>query len=1101
MKYIYILASLLYFHFLTFSQSPNIYGVTSKGGKYDAGVIYKTDASGNNYQKIKDLEAHPFNLSNNLCKATNGNYYGIGRQSDLAYIYKYDPVTLETTIIQDLSTAIGYTSANKPYDLTAAGNGKLYGTLYDLNGYGGIIEFDPATNITSVKYTFTGGSNGQYPYCSLYPASNNKLYGSTEGGGSAGNGIFFEYDYTTNTFTKKDDMSGSGHISFELKESNGVLYALSGSFSSGSNVATVNAIYEYNLTSGLSITNSFMMMGTSFASFTTNSTGLELDPNGNLYCSGGNNSILSFYEYNPSTIRCYEVYTSASMGLHLTGNLKSINSKLYCAGYTLCVVQPADSTCYDFKMYEFDASTYSFTSKATISGIDNTLYTSYTNYNTSFTGSSGGQIMAVINNAVIEYNTSSDVISKKSQLGRVYGAFPNGKPLLKNDHIYCYTQTFANTKQDFGPMFNFDVNTSLITQPVPSSYSSGGNFIDLSPTHFMASFGLGKTAIASYNMNTTNGTYSVISQGNSGVSPSGYFTQGADGFIYGSGEYNMNGSSGTAIYAIDQASNDEYLINVFTNVLQGTNNRGIVQASNGKIYGVSYDGGVFSKGVLYSLDLYNYNVTKLIDFNGVNRGAYPDGQLIQAANGKLYGTTSSGGTYNKGVLFAFDITTNLIQKLVDFDGTNKGQTPNGYLQLLPNNIIMGMTKEGGVNGKGVLYTYNYATNTFSKKLDFDGTNGAAPYKCGFTFDCSMEPIPSAGPDKSVCNNAQLALGDPNNSTLYSYIWNPVTNLTNPTSPTPILTVSSPTAMYVMTAACDQSNVIDTVYINSIAPLTPSICVVSVDSASLFNYIYWDKTPYTNVDSFIVYREVLSGYYLRIGGQKYGALSQFKDSIQAIGPANGNPNVGTYRYKIQIKDSCGNLSALSAYHNSIYFVDNSGTFTWNTYNVQGQSLTPVTQFDLMRDDISDGTWHVVGTVAGTQNVLNDPAYSTYQNTARWRVEALGFNCTPLAKTAAVQAQVNKSKSNVKNNFVITGVSGTELNTSTHVTPNPAKDIVTIQSAAEIKKIVIYNNMGQIVIEQANKDKQATIQISELSSGLYTIVIESEAGKVMKKIVKE
>jgi len=177
---------------------------------------------------------------------------------------------------------------------------------------------------------------------------------------------------------------------------------------------------------------------------------------------------------------------------------------------------------------------------------------------------------------------------------------------------------------------------------------------------------------------------------------------------------------------------------------------------------------------------------------------------------------------------------------------------------------------------------------------------------------------------------------------------------------------------------------------------PAICMVSVDSLSTYNYIYWEKSLYPTADSFIVYREVSTGIYLPIGSVSKDSFSLYIDTARSIGPANGDPNIGTYRYKLAIKDSCGNISAKSPYHNSVFFIDlQNNTFIWNTYDVEGQA-TPVGNFYLMRDDFNTGNYVSIGSVSGTQTTLNDPNYATYQGIANWRVDADNFNCTPTQK---------------------------------------------------------------------------------------------------------
>lgn len=304
-----------------------------------------------------------------------------------------------------------------------------------------------------------------------------------------------------------------------------------------------------------------------------------------------------------------------------------------------------------------------------------------------------------------------------------------------------------------------------------------------------------------------------------------------------------------------------------------------------------------------------------------------------------------------------------------------------------------------------------------------------------------------------------------------------------------------------TNACG-NGIADSVNVTFNALPTPQICMVTVDSASLNNIIIWDKYTYSHIDSFVVYREVSTNNYMRIGAQPFAEISQFIDTVRSVGPANGDPNVTTYRYKIQLKDSCGNSSSMSPYHNSIYFLNTAGSFSWNTYDVEGQPSTPVTQFDLMRDDNSDGTWHSVGTAAGTQNILTDPQYSSFMTTASWRVEASGFNCVPLAKGTA--QTVNKSKSNVKNNLsgVPTSIGTVDLSRVISITPNPAKDFIIISSEAELVKIEIYNVIGEKVYEnQQPQLSNMTINIAALHTGVYTLAIEAKGAKMIKKIIKE
>jgi hypothetical protein len=286
--------------------------------------------------------------------------------------------------------------------------------------------------------------------------------------------------------------------------------------------------------------------------------------------------------------------------------------------------------------------------------------------------------------------------------------------------------------------------------------------------------------------------------------------------------------------------------------------------------------------------------------------------------------------------------------------------------------------------------------------------------------------------------------------------------------------------------------------------SPKICLVSSDSVNLtaqYNVVYWDKTPYTTASKFIIYREVTSGIYKAIGSQPYSALSRFVDTVRHIGPANGDPLVTTYRYKIQYMDTAGAYSMMSPYHNTVYFQNNSGNFTWNLYTINNPTVTPVLNYYLMRDDNSTGAWHSIGSTTGTGMNLNDPNYATYQATANWRVDADTFNCTPTyyrLGNNSTQAAIIKSKSNISNNRQF-GINTVTNATMFNVYPNPAKGSFVIEtSVTEKQSVQVYDINGKIVLSQ-NITGTTNIDASTLPEGVYNISITNSKNVVNKRLV--
>lgn len=362
-------------------------------------------------------------------------------------------------------------------------------------------------------------------------------------------------------------------------------------------------------------------------------------------------------------------------------------------------------------------------------------------------------------------------------------------------------------------------------------------------------------------------------------------------------------------------------------------------------------------------------------------------------------------------------------------------------------------------------------------------------------------VTTAGSHTITCGQT-IPLSTSNNcSIIPSYSWSPATGLGSTTASGPLCNVGT-TTIYTVTISvpgCAPAEAYDTVKVSP-RPV-PNICEVTSDSMSLYNILYWDKTPYTAGDTFIVYRETTTNMYTRIGAVPYDSLSQFTDTSRSIGPANGDPNVGTYRYKLAVKDSCGNMSALSPYHNSVYFIDlQTGTFTWNLYAVEN-ATTPVSQFNLLRDNLNNGVWIIIGTVAGTQTTLNDPQYSTHQNLANWRVEALGFNCASTAREGNnnVMGAVVKSKSNITNNRQI-GIKNISAG-SFSVYPNPTSGSFSIEFANSTEKtqVKILSLLGEEIMSAVASEK-LNVDLSNCAPGIYLVQVTGTAGTVTKRIIK-
>lgn len=306
-------------------------------------------------------------------------------------------------------------------------------------------------------------------------------------------------------------------------------------------------------------------------------------------------------------------------------------------------------------------------------------------------------------------------------------------------------------------------------------------------------------------------------------------------------------------------------------------------------------------------------------------------------------------------------------------------------------------------------------------------------------------------------------------------------------------------------------------INRNGMLTPQLCAVTVDSLSKNNVIYWDKTPYTDAKNFIVYREISINNYKPLATIPYDSLSYFTDTVRVrYFPNTGNPNVGTYRYKLQFIDTSGNYSSLSPYHNTIYIVDNgAGQFTWNPLYTIENAANPVNNYVLMRDDNGTGVWTTVGNVVGNQNTIADPAYASHTG-GKWRIETQWpITCTPtLAKPSKnvngeiqTTKTINISRSNIKNNISAIGINELDASALISVYPNPAAGKLTIDweelSSDQHIQIVLRNYLGMEIIKFRSEKNQSktTLDISGIASGIYCLDLKGDKYAALKKLVVE
>jgi uncharacterized repeat protein (TIGR03803 family) len=136
----------------------------------------------------------------------------------------------------------------------------------------------------------------------------------------------------------------------------------------------------------------------------------------------------------------------------------------------------------------------------------------------------------------------------------------------------------------------------------------------------------------------------------------------------------------------------------------------LVQASDGNFYGTTYYGGnAGGHGTVIKMSQQG-KVSVLYSFTGGSDGATPSGGLMQATDGNLYGTTAAKGDYGYGTIFQISLSGQF-QSLYSFNaaiGENPGPPPLQHT----NGLFYGSLPFGSTYGFGAIYSLDMGLGPF-----------------------------------------------------------------------------------------------------------------------------------------------------------------------------------------------------------------------------------------------------------------------------------------------------------------------------------------------------------------------------------------------------
>jgi len=192
---------------------------------------------------------------------------------------------------------------------------------------------------------------------------------------------------------------------------------------------------------------------------------------------------------------------------------------------------------------------------------------------------------------------------------------------------------------------------------------------------------------------------------------------------------------------------------------------GLVEAVDGDFfYGTTSGGGANGYGTVFKMTPRGV-LTTLYSFDFYEDGAYPEGALVQAADGDFYGTTMSGGRmdygpYGLGYGVIFKITSSgAFTKLYQFALETSGYPHDPLIQGANGNLY-GTTNAGGTGNQGVVFeiTPGGTYTTLHNFVYYDGEHPDGPVVQAAHGDLyGTTPGPKAGEIFQITPSGDFAI--------------------------------------------------------------------------------------------------------------------------------------------------------------------------------------------------------------------------------------------------------------------------------------------------------------------------------------------------------
>lgn len=231
-----------------------------------------------------------------------------------------------------------------------------------------------------------------------------------------------------------------------------------------------------------------------------------------------------------------------------------------------------------------------------------------------------------------------------------------------------------------------------------------------------------------FKINKAGSGYAVVRsfvQGGDANLPHGGLIEAGDGTLFGATQYGGPRDQG-AIFKLNRDGSGYGVLYSFSGGGDASHSYSSLQQSrDGSFIGTTWDGGSANLGTVFKLNKNGGDYTILHSFAGpLDDGANPFTGVIQASDGVIYGTTIAGGSRGRGTVFRLNHDGSDYRLLHSFTGiASDGMQPYGGLVEGGDGALYGATAFGGSENLGTVFKIQKDGSGFALVRSFSGSNG------------------------------------------------------------------------------------------------------------------------------------------------------------------------------------------------------------------------------------------------------------------------------------------------------------------------------------------------------------------------------------------